>query len=432
MSPPATESLARGRYRLSERLASGGMGAVWRGEDIELGRPVAVKLLHEGLLDDPSSRERFRREARAAAALAHPNIAAVYDFGEDGARPFLVMELVEGETLAARLAREGPLDPAEVTRIGAAVAEALAAAHEAGVVHRDVKPGNVMLATSGQVKVLDFGIAATPDATTLTASGSVLGTAPYLAPERVRGDRATPASDLYALGVMLYEMLAGEAPFARETPAATALAHLHDEPPPLRARRPDTPPALAALVAALLEKDPAARPASGAVVAASLGAAPPTRPIAVPEPATAPIPLGPGRAPSGRRSRLPLVALALLLALVAGVIAFQGTGDRLEPVPPASPRPTTTAPALVRVPDLRGPADEDRVRSVLAAAGLDFGGIRVVDEGPAGIVGSEPSAGTLVPKGTDVVVLVNLPGRDGGKGKDKGGDQGRGNEEGQD
>jgi serine/threonine-protein kinase len=258
---PTTGVVLGSRYRLLERIASGGMGTVWSAEDETLHRRVAVKVLNEGLAADDRFAERFRREARASAGLSHPNVAGVFDFGEDDGRPYIVMELIEGETLAQRLEHEGRLEPSEVMRIGAAVAEAMRGAHAAGVVHRDVKPANVMLTPSGDVKVMDFGIAAPVEgATGLTATGAVMGTSRYISPEQAQGDRATPASDVYSLGVVLYEALAGEAPFVRQTPVATALAHMHERPRPLAELRPDTPSELADLVHRCLAKEPSARP----------------------------------------------------------------------------------------------------------------------------------------------------------------------------
>ncbi len=258
-----------GRYRLRSRLAAGGMGAVWAAEDAVLGREVAVKVLGEALAGDRLAALRLRREARAAGRLVHPAIARVLDLGEDGGRPYLVMELLHGESLAARLARAGPLAPAEAVRVVAAAADALEVAHRAGIVHRDVKPGNVFVTGGGDVKLLDFGIASAADETALTG-GDLLGTAAYLAPERVLGHDATPAADVYALGVLLYELLAGRPPFAGDSGPALAMAHVHARPTPLGAVAPRVPPALAAACERALAKDPAARPPSAAALAALL------------------------------------------------------------------------------------------------------------------------------------------------------------------
>jgi serine/threonine-protein kinase len=270
MSDPSPTVVLGGRYRLDERLAAGGMGTVWRAEDTLLHRDVAVKVLNEGLSSDERFVERFRREAKAAAGLLHPNVAGVFDYGEEQGRPFIVMELIEGETLADALARRRSFEPDEVASIGAGVAEGLAAAHAAGFVHRDVKPANVMLTDRGDVKVMDFGIAAPESGTGLTGTGMVMGTARYLAPEQASGKPATPASDVYALGVVLFELLTGAPPFDRESPVATAMAHVREDPPPVASVRPDTPPWLAGLVDACLAKDPSERPAGAAELGAAL------------------------------------------------------------------------------------------------------------------------------------------------------------------
>ena len=263
------------RYRLSERIAIGGMGQVWRAADELLGRPVAVKLLSARHAADEQFRTRFQAEARYAASLSHRGIARVYDYGGSGEGPgadgppgsgvpYLVMELVEGEPLSAALARDGRM-PADVTLdIVAQAARALAAAHAAGIVHRDIKPGNLLLTPERQVKITDFGIARAAVGAHLTQTGMVIGTAQYVSPEQASARPVTAASDIYSLGVVAYECLAGRPPFAAETPIALALAHVSKPPPPLPD---DVPPAVAALVGQMLAKDPAARPPSANAVA---------------------------------------------------------------------------------------------------------------------------------------------------------------------
>jgi serine/threonine-protein kinase len=247
-------------------LASGGMGEVWAARDLLLDRAVAVKVLGGAFAGDGRAAERLRREARAAGRLDHPAIARVLDLGEDGGRPYLVMELLEGESLAERITRAGPMDPAEAARVVVAVAGALEAAHRAGVVHRDVKPGNVFLTSDGGVKVLDFGIASAAGDSTLT-TGDLLGTAAYLAPERALGHRATAAADVYALGVVLYELLAGRRPFEAGSDIELAMAHINAEPVPLALAAPSAPPSLVATCERAMAKDPAARPRSAAAFA---------------------------------------------------------------------------------------------------------------------------------------------------------------------
>ncbi|MGI8520587.1 MAG: protein kinase domain-containing protein, partial [Actinomycetota bacterium] len=215
------------RYRLEHRLAAGGMGTVYEATDERLNRRVAVKLLKEELVDDPRFVERFRREARAVAALSHPNIASVFDYGADDGRDFIVMELIEGRDLA-ELLRSGPLQPSRAATLAAQSCDALAHAHAAGIIHRDVKPGNIIVSDNDRVKVTDFGIARAIGETTLTAAGSVLGTAHYLAPEQASGESAGPAADQYAMGVVLFEMLTGEVPFSGTSPIGIAMRHVSD------------------------------------------------------------------------------------------------------------------------------------------------------------------------------------------------------------
>lgn len=258
-----------GRYRLLEPLGRGGMAQVWSGQDLRLGRPVALKLVDLGAAA-PTAGARFRREARVTARLAHPNIVSVYDTGVDQATAFLVMELLRGPTVQARLASDGRLSIGEVVRVGTQVAAALTAAHHAGVVHRDLKPSNVAYVNDRQVKVLDFGIArlieSTTDRTRLTQTNTVLGTAAYLSPEQASGAPADGRSDLYALGCLLFALAAGEPPFVGESPLAICAQHVNAPTPSLSDRRPDAPAGLAALVADLLRKKPTDRPADAAAV----------------------------------------------------------------------------------------------------------------------------------------------------------------------
>ena len=206
-------SVLGGRYALIEHLASGAMGDVWRASDGVLDRVVAVKVLKPELFEDPAFRERFRREARQAGSLSHPGIAAVFDYGEEARSAYLVMELIPGQPLSTVLARRGPLPAEVVTSLLRQAAAALGAAHHAGIVHRDVKPGNLLVQPNGQVKITDFGIARALGASTLTLHGQVLGTARYLSPEQAAGRTATAASDVYSLGVVGYEALTGRPPF---------------------------------------------------------------------------------------------------------------------------------------------------------------------------------------------------------------------------
>ncbi|MFC3495365.1 serine/threonine protein kinase [Glycomyces rhizosphaerae] len=267
-------TLIAGRYRLDHVIASGGMGAVWRAEDERLDRTVAVKVLHAGLERAGRPQERFKVEAKILASLKGPGCVEVYDFGEelDGDRTvlFLVMELVEGVSLAELLHREERLDPERTMRIMAEAAEALATAHKRGVVHRDIKPGNILIDTDGRVKVVDFGISLFAHNERLTPSGEVLGTAPYVSPEQLRDKDVSGASDLYALGAVAYECLAGTPPFDAVDPAAVIHGHLYSEPPALPA---DVPSEVAEVVTKSLKKTPEERWESGEILAAAARAA---------------------------------------------------------------------------------------------------------------------------------------------------------------
>jgi eukaryotic-like serine/threonine-protein kinase len=264
----ATDCHLAGRYRLCRWLAAGGMGQVWQGVDEVLGRLVAVKLLRDEYAQDPSFVRRFRAEARYAAAVAHPGIASVFDYGEvrtaDGAEPtaFLVMELVEGEPLSSLLAREGCLGLDRSLEIVGQAAVAVGAAHRAGLVHRDIKPANLLVGPDGTVKVTDFGVAQALGQGQGDQRELLVGTAGYLSPEQASGQPATAASDLYALGVVAYECLAGRRPFTGEHPIAVALAHLLQPPPPLPAEIPEQ---VRGLVAQAMAKQPTRRPPDASV-----------------------------------------------------------------------------------------------------------------------------------------------------------------------
>jgi serine/threonine-protein kinase len=357
------------RYRLDTRIATGGMGEVWRARDTALGRDVAIKLLKPEYAGDPVFRARFEAEARHAAGLHHPGIAAVFDVGEqvlrDGAvRPFLVMELVEGRPLSSLIRPGQGMNPDVVRDLLSQAGDALAVAHAAGIVHRDVKPANLLVTADRTVKITDFGIARALSSAAVTGTGAVMGTPQYLSPEQARGETATPASDVYGLGVVAYECLAGRRPFEKETAVATALAHLNDPVPPLPAH---VPADLEAVVMRALAKKPAERfPDAAAFAAALRGATPPgaddatqvVPPVAVPtaSPATQVLtgvgsavpPTGPVDAArpddedEGRRTGPWLVALAVALVLAAVLVVWLLTSGDDEPTPEA-PTPTPTA-----------------------------------------------------------------------------------------
>ncbi len=346
-------SLVAGRYRIDSLIAAGGMGEVWRATDEVLGRVVSVKFLHPQFAADESFLERMLREARAASAINHPGVVAVYDFGridpEDGVpTSYIVMEHVDGPSLS-QILTDGPLGVDESLKILEQTAAALHAAHLAGVVHRDVKPGNIIMAPSGHVKLTDFGIARSQDTSTITDSGSITGTATYLSPEQATGDKATESSDLYSLGVVIYSCLSGDVPFTRDGPVAIALAHLKDPPPPLPE---EIPSGVSELVMSLLEKQPNDRPVDAQAVsaqAALLRGHNLTEPV--PPVPTGPAPTalagaataetepttvspveeeqGPEEPPRRDRRRLFLIlgAIAAALALVAAYLVFGRGGE---------------------------------------------------------------------------------------------------------
>jgi len=358
------------RYTLTERIAVGGMGEVWAATDTVLGRTVAVKLLHPGLSQESDFVERFRAEARHTAALHHPNIATVFDYGEDDGTAYLVMELVVGQPLSQIIAERAPLSAQETTAILIQAATALEAAHQGGVVHRDVKPANILITPDGTAKLTDFGISRAVDSVPLTQTGQVLGTAQYLSPEQALGQRATAASDIYALGVVGHEMLTGERPFDTGSVVSTALAHVNQPPPPL----PDTVPiGVRDVISAALAKDPADRPASAADMAHTLGmpgaafaTAGPVAPVGLASIASATIAHAPTQAmpaatralpnqtlqtqtpgiPDRRWQRRPAWLLGAAAAVVLGVLAVFALSDgsvggstTAVVAPPAVPSP---------------------------------------------------------------------------------------------
>jgi serine/threonine-protein kinase len=256
-----------GRYRLAELLGEGGMATIYRAVDTQLGRDVAVKLLRPEYLRDPDFSSRFRQEAQNAASLNHPNVVSVYDYGEDPDGPYIVMEFVDGEDLATILRRNGSLPAPQAARIAAAVARALGAAHARGIVHRDVKPGNVLIGRDGRVKVVDFGIARAVAEAQMTLPGTTLGSVHYFSPEQARGEAATNESDIYSLGIVLFEMLTGTRPWEGDSAAGVALARLSGPVPDPMLVRPSVPPDLAAITRKALAPLPIDRFASASAMA---------------------------------------------------------------------------------------------------------------------------------------------------------------------
>ncbi|HET7487921.1 MAG TPA: protein kinase [Acidimicrobiales bacterium] len=361
---PLVDRVLAGRYRLTRPIARGGMAEVWEGYDEVLARRVAVKVLYPHLAVDEAFKARFRLEAQAAARLAHPGIVATYDTGSDGDLAFIVMELVRGRTLRDAIAEAGRLPPAVAVPIAAEVADALEHAHREGLVHRDVKPANILLvehdgATAPVlgVKVADFGIAklqadSSATAADLTNPGALVGTARYLSPEQVQGRTPDARSDVYGLGVVLYEMLCGTPPFAADTELATALLHVREEPPALSSNDGAIPPPLEAVVLRALAKDPADRYPTAAALRTALNdvdlepddAVPlvvrePTPPSGVPAVA---------RPPRRRWGPPAVVGVLALVALVLAVLAFShggGGGGRATPTTAAAGTPVRVAAA---------------------------------------------------------------------------------------
>ena len=336
MTEVATGTLVDGRYRIARRIGSGGMADVYAAEDTHLGREVALKVLHRRFAQDQEFVERFRREAKAAAGLSHPNVVGVYDRGEHEGTYYIAMELLGGRTLKDVVAAGAPLPQRQVIDIGNQVLQAAGFAHRHGVIHRDFKPHNVIVDAAGHAKVTDFGIARA-GASEMTETGSIMGTAHYLSPEQAQGHSVTAASDLYSIGVMLYEMLAGRLPFEGDSAVAIALKHLSEQPTPLSQLRPDVHPALEAVVMAALAKDPAQRWQSADDFAQGLEAARAQIDAAdnggEGTTAFAPIPLPAGDGdgtgavaavgePREKRRRWPWFTLGLLALALAGVLAF--------------------------------------------------------------------------------------------------------------
>jgi serine/threonine-protein kinase len=309
-------AIAGGRYRLERPLGHGGMASVYLARDSELDRLVALKLLEESLGGDESLHKRFIREARLAARLSHPNVVSVFDAGEDGGRPYIVMEYVDGENLAELLTRRGRIPPDEARGLALQAAQGLAHAHAARLVHRDVKPQNLILRGDGTLKIADFGIARAAEATALTQAGTVLGTAAYLSPEQSLGEEVTPATDVYSLGAVLYELLTGRPPFQVET-----LDDLAQRPAmevaPVRELEPKVPRDLEDVVMRCLARNAEYRPRDGAQLARELA---PLGDAAATKPLPAPVPAYPRREWFGDR-RLIWAAVAGLLLLAAVLLA---------------------------------------------------------------------------------------------------------------
>ena len=390
-----------GRYRLVQPIARGGMATVWLADDPVLSRKVAVKILKQDLAADEATRARFRHEAISAARLSHPCIVSTYDTGDDEGTAFIVMELVEGPTLRQLIQDTGGLPVRDVVKLGTQVADALDAAHRAGLVHRDVKPANVLVPPRGPVKVTDFGIAKAAGTADLTKTGTVMGTARYLAPEQVSGKPTDARTDVYALGLLLFECLTGHVPFGGDTDVATAMARLTTSAPSIRAERPDVPPALDDVIHRCLARNPEQRFDSAADVREALRraeldptgsvarpytgahavvAGPPSqaqaRYVGADDTSTAPVP-APTTAPNRRRRRRrawPWVLLLLILvgAAAAAIVVLASDNSKsggASGVPtPSEANPTITATAFDPYGIPPGDEDNEHANNVVTGA----------------------------------------------------------------
>ena len=403
------------RYRAVERIGSGGMADVYKAVDEVLGRTVAVKVLHARYATEPSFVARFRQEAQAAANLSHPNIVNMYDWGREGETYYIVMEYVNGIDLKALVASRGPLDPMKAADYAAQVCSALAVAHGYDIIHRDIKPHNIILTPEGTIKVMDFGIARAGN-TTMTQTGSVLGTAQYISPEQAQGKNLTPASDLYSLGATLYELVTGRPPFEGDTPVATALMQVNSDPIPPRQIRASIPPALEAVIMRSMRKDPGERYDSANEMRADL------KRVMGGQPAVGGAYGGTYGSTNDQTSVLPPIERSSS--------SYQGARPQIRPIPERRTSPWVWlalvaiilvtiggvawglglfGSAKVVVPSLAG-LTEVQAEVELAKAGLEIGEVTTENssETPIGIImGQNPDAGTQVEPGAAVNITVS-------------------------
>jgi len=432
-----------GRYRLLELLGQGGMATIYRARDAQLERDVAVKLLRSELGRDPDFLARFRDEARAAASLSHPNIVAVHDFGEDESGPYIVMELVEGQDLASIIRETGALAPRQAARVSAEVGKALHAAHVRGIVHRDVKPSNVLVGRDGRVKVADFGIARALTESQLTLPGTTMGSVHYFSPEQARGEPATVASDIYSLGIVLYEALTGQRPFSGDGAAAVALARLTTTPPRPSALRPGVPPELDSIVLRAMALDPGQRfptavamagalegflgspgeastPAGGTVAARTVASASarPNAPVpyppdayARPDGSSSPVttrsapPPPPGRDDDSGGGAGPWAwvagVLGIVILAIVGFLVFQLLAGGGTPGPSSAPS-LVTLPSFVNL----SYADAETKAAELGLTVERAGSEERTDVPPDTVLAQDPVEGATVDTGTSVRLTV--------------------------
>jgi eukaryotic-like serine/threonine-protein kinase len=410
----AENTLVDSRYRILRRLGSGGMADVYCAEDTHLGREVALKVLHRRFAQDEEFVERFRREASAAAGLQHPNVVGVFDRGRHDGTYYIAMEYLPGRTLKDIVAAEAPLDQVRVVDLGRQILEAAGFAHRHGVIHRDFKPHNVIVDDAGQAKVTDFGIARA-GASEMTETGSIMGTAQYLSPEQAQGHAVTAASDLYSIGVMFYEMLAGRLPFEGESAVAVALKHLSEPPTPISHLRPDVHPALESVVMAALAKDPAQRWQSAEDFAAGLAAAGEQlaagpvvgQDTAAFNPIPMPVPLdgdGPSAAPLAavaepvapekKKRRWPWFTIGLLTLALAAFLIFLAVSG-------------LTAKEMREVPRVTG-TQLIEARQILERAGFEVDETRVQSEAALDrVLDQDPDAGEEAEDGSTILLEVS-------------------------